>query len=130
MQTWNESMLSLSRREFVGGSAGLAAAALASPGGMAPPLDALARPAGPLAEVARDERYWERVAKQFRLTATITNLENGYWGVMAQPVFAAYSSHLARVNTEGVPYIRTAYVQHLEAARARVATALGVSADE
>lgn len=81
-------------------------------------------------DVARDEDYWRRVASQFQLATDITNLENGYWGVMARPVFEAYQSHLQRVNTDGVYYIRTEYPRDLDAARARVAGALGASVEE
>jgi selenocysteine lyase/cysteine desulfurase len=81
-------------------------------------------------DVSRDEEYWRRVASQFQLGTDITNLENGYWGVMARPVLDAYRTHLERVNTDGVYYIRTAYVRDLEAARARVAAALGARLDE
>ena len=81
-------------------------------------------------DVSRDEEYWRRVASQFQLGTDITNLENGYWGVMARPVLDAYRTHLERVNTDGVYYIRTACVRDLEAARARVAAALGARLDE
>jgi selenocysteine lyase/cysteine desulfurase len=108
----------MSRRQFVG------AAALAT----AMPL-MQAKDKTP-EELARDEDYWRGVAAQFQPTSRITNLENGYWGVMARPVFDAYRSHLERVNTEGVYYIRTSYVQDLEAARARVAGALGAKVEE
>ena len=108
----------ISRRQFVG-AAGLAAAMpFVQPGPGSPD------------DVARDESYWQGIARQFRVPATITNLENGYWGVMARPVFEAYQAQLDRVNTDGVYYIRTSYAQHLEAARARVAAALGVQVDE
>jgi len=100
----------MTRREFFG-TAGLAAAQLRSP---ATPDQA-----------ARDEAFWQRVASHYRISRAVTNLENGYWGVMAQPVLDAYKANIDRVNAEGVYYIRTAYVRDLEAARARVAAALG-----
>ena len=108
----------ISRRQFVG-AAGLAAAMPFVPPGSGAPDD-----------IARDETFWQGVARQFRVPATITNLENGYWGVMARPVFEAYQAQLDRVNTDGVYYIRTSYAPHLEAARARVAAALGAGVDE
>ncbi len=60
----------------------------------------------------------------------MTNLENGYWGVMSAPVLAAYKANIDRVNTDGVYYIRTTYAKELEAARARVAAAVGADVDE
>src|SRR5262245_61092711 len=106
---------SVSRRQFVG-TAGLAAAAIASP------LDAAAAPAptwtpppGTPDQVARDEAFWQSLASQYRIASPITNLENGYWGVMAQPVLDAYKANIDRVNTEGVQYIRNQYVTDLDA---------------
>jgi isopenicillin-N epimerase len=118
----------VSRREFVG-AAGLAAAAMAAPlDRTAPP--ALQPPAGTPGQVARNEAFWERVAAHYSIARAVTNLENGYWGVMALPVLEAYKAHIDRVNSEGVYYIRTAYVKDLEAARARVAAALGADVGE
>jgi isopenicillin-N epimerase len=120
----------ISRRQFVGAAA-LSAAMPMTPRSSFVPRLTLDQPRGTTpSEVARDEEYWRGVAAQFQLPASITNLENGYWGVMARPVFDAYQAHLERVNTEGVYYIRTSYVQHLEAARARVAAALGANVEE
>jgi selenocysteine lyase/cysteine desulfurase len=125
----------MSRREFVT-AAGLAVtttgASAASPattqpraaGGTPPP------PSGRPEDVAHDESYWARVAAQFRISSAITNLENGFWGVMATPVFDAYVANLERVNRDGVYYIRTTYTKDLEMARARVASALGADVDE
>jgi isopenicillin-N epimerase len=108
----------VSRREFVG-TAGLAAVALALPHPSAAPDD-----------VARDEGFWRKVASQYAISLPVTNLENGYWGVMARPVLDAYKANIDRVNAEGVYYIRNAYVKDLEAARARVAAALGADVTE
>lgn len=47
-------------------------------------------PSGSPAEVARDESYWRRVAAQYRVLDRTTNLEAGYFGMMASPVLAAY----------------------------------------
>ena len=125
-----DSTLLISRRQFVGAAALSAAMPIPARSSLLPQL-----PLGPLRgttpdEVARDEEYWRGVAGQFQLPTGITNLENGFWGVMARPVFDAYQAHLARVNTDGVYYIRTSYTQHLEAARARVAAALGAHVEE
>jgi selenocysteine lyase/cysteine desulfurase len=105
----------MTRREFFG-TAGLAAVQLRSSG--APD------------QVAHDEAFWQRVASHYRISRAVTNLENGYWGVMAQPVLDSYKANIDRVNAEGVYYIRTAYVRDLEAARARVAAALGAEVGE
>jgi len=109
----------MTRREFFG-TAGLAASQLHS----------MQSPPGTPDQVARDEAFWQRLASHYRISHPVTNLENGYWGVMAQPVLDAYKANIDRVNSEGVYYIRTAYVTDLEAARARVAAALGADAGD
>jgi selenocysteine lyase/cysteine desulfurase len=120
---------SMSRRQFVGG-AGVTAALMAATPAEAAQEAFPAAPVGPPEQIARDEVFWQRVATQYRVSAAVTNLENGYWGVMPTAVLAAYTAHLERVNTDGVYYIRTTYPQELEAARARVAAALGAGVDE
>jgi selenocysteine lyase/cysteine desulfurase len=125
-----------SRRAFVCAAGYTAARAVASGATSAPgqgpnvlPLALEHDRNGPDAR-ARDEAFWSRVAARFRVSPAIVNLENGYWGVMATPVLEAYTEQLARVNTDGVYYVRTAFPAHLEAARARVAAALGAHVDE
>lgn len=119
----------MSRRQFVGG-AGVTAALTTTTLAEAAQDAVVAPPAGRPEQVARDEAFWGRVATQYRVSTAVTNLENGYWGVMATPVLAAYKEHLERVNTDGVYYIRTTYAQELEAARTRVADAVGAGVDE
>lgn len=118
-----------SRRAFLHGAAGMAAVipprSSQQPVATAPPA-----PPGSPDQVARDETHWARVAGLFDVSRTPTNLENGFWGVMARPVLDAHTAHLARVNRDGVYYVRTGYPGDLEAARARVAQSLGVQPDE
>ena len=125
-----ESHSTVSRREFVG-AAGRAAAVVAAPvqaaAGQPRPIP---HPSGAPDAVARDDAFWEQVASHYKTSLPVTNLENGFWGVMAQPVLEAYKANLDRVNAEGVYYIRHAYVKDLEAARARVAAALGADLTE
>jgi len=120
---------SVSRRRFVSAAvaaAGIPYSADQPPVGRSP----LRPPRGTPEEVAHDEAFWRQVAAQYRVSRAITNLENGYWGVMAQPVLDAYKTNLDRVNFEGVQYIRTTYVTELETSRARVADALGADVSE
>jgi isopenicillin-N epimerase len=94
------------------------------------PLPALNRPAGPPESVARDEAYWRRVAAYYRVSNQYTNLEAGYFGMMAAPVLAAYHRHVDRVNLESSYYARRGYDADLEASRARVAAFLGAAPAE
>ena len=96
---------------------------------VAPPYS-LQPPSGTPDQVARDEVFWRKVASCYRISHGMTNLENGYWGVMAQPVLDAYKANIDRVNGEAVTYIRGSYVTDLDAARRRVAAALGADVDE
>ena len=126
----------LSRRTFIG-STGLAGLGLtigapaARPDAVAqdslPPLN---RPSGAPETVARDEAYWRRVAAYYRVSDKFTNLEAGFFGMMAAPVLAEYHRHVDRVNRESSYYARRGYDADLEAARGRVAAFLGVTPAE
>jgi isopenicillin-N epimerase len=121
-----------SRRTFLrAGIASLAIPALPTPGSAEqqglPPLD---RPAGTPEKVARDEAYWRRVAAYYRVSSDFTNLEAGYFGMMAAPVLSAYHRHVDRVNLESSHYARRGYDADLEASRKRLAEFLGAAPDE
>jgi selenocysteine lyase/cysteine desulfurase len=126
----------LNRRTFVAtGMAGLAlpslpGAVVATPppsqGGL-PPLN---RPSGPPTTVARDEAYWRRVAAHYRVSSDYTNLEAGYFGMMAAPVLAEYHRHIDRVNLESSHYARRGYDADLDVARRRLAEFVGAAPTE
>ncbi len=80
--------------------------------------------------VARDEAYWAKVAAQYKVTDRTTNLEAGFFGMMAQPVLAAYHAHIDRVNRESSYFARREFGAISATARARVADALGVAPTE
>jgi len=92
-----------------------------------PPLD---RPEGPPGEVAKDEAYWGRVAAYYRVSDRFTNLEAGYFGMMAVPVLAAYHRAIDRVNLESSYFARRSYDGELAAARGRLAQFLGATPAE
>ena len=92
-----------------------------------PPLN---RPTGPAATVARDEAYWARVRAHYRVADQFTNLEAGYYGMMALPVLAEFHRLIDRVNLESSHYARRRYETDLEAARARVAQLVGAQPGE
>jgi selenocysteine lyase/cysteine desulfurase len=94
------------------------------------PLPPLNRPGGSPATIARDEAYWRRVAAYYRISDKYTNLEAGYFGMMAAPVLAAFHRHVDRVNLESSYYARRGYDADLESARARVAAFLGAAPSE
>lgn len=122
----------LSRRAFLG-SAGLAAVVPSVPrhlGTPAPQLPALARPSAPPDQVARDEAYWKRVAAYYRVSDEFTNMEAGFFGMMAAPTLAAYHTHIDRVNRESSFYARRGFEADISAVREKVAAFLGAKPSE
>ena len=87
-------------------------------------------PAGSPADVARDEAYWSRVAALYRVDPAVTNLENGFYGVMARPVLARYQQHIEALNLRNSLYLRQDYPREAERVRAQVAAAVGATPDE
>ncbi len=87
-------------------------------------------PAIPADDTADDTAYWHQLAAQFQVCPDFINLENGYFGVQAQPVFEAFLQHQTRVNRETSFFLR----QHYPALLAQVMQALadfcGVGVDE
>jgi selenocysteine lyase/cysteine desulfurase len=129
-----------SRRQFLT-QASLASAASLALSAPAAALDGFVSPAEPRREdltppdapphvVAQDETYWQRVAKQYAITDRTTNLEAGFFGMMPAPVLAAFHANIDRVNRESSWFARRDYPGLLQAARARVATALSVAPTE
>ena len=130
-----------SRRDFVKSAAILGAAAAVVPsaaGATPPPHDRSALPSsapltphpGALYDVARDEAYWTQVAAKYRITPRTTNLEAGFFGMMAQPVLEAYHRHIDRVNSESSYFARREYPAMFRTARERVATFVGAKPTE
>ena len=127
--------MSLSRRSFIGttGLAGLAlATARCTEGSGQPPeaLPPLDRPGGNPEAVAQDETYWDRVAAHYRIPPEYTNLEAGYFGVMAASVLPEYHRQIDRVNYESSVFARRAYADEFVAATERVAHYLGADPNE
>lgn len=128
------------RREFLRRAGVLSAAPLVLPACAEPtPSVSQAGPSvGPLpapppgdpADVARNEGWWARVAENYRVTDEVTNLEAGYFGMMATPVLEAYHAHVDRVNRASSYYARQEYGAAVGAARRRTAGALGVDPGE
>lgn len=80
--------------------------------------------------LASDEGYWAQVAALYDIARTPVPLENGYWGVMATPVQAAYLRHQQRVNREGAAFARLEFPRMYRTALERAARTLGTGVDE
>ncbi|MEA2979874.1 MAG: hypothetical protein QOF09_1697 [Alphaproteobacteria bacterium] len=85
--------------------------------------------AGPIAAAAAHDD-WDRIAREYDVTREVIQLEHGNWGMMARPVLAAYEAMVERVNRDTSYYARRSMVGDLEAARAALASTMGVGVDE
>lgn len=81
-------------------------------------------------EIARDERYWSKVAQTFQTSRDFVNLENGYYGIMPDPVRRAYHRNVDDLNAMNSHLLRTAYKPAAETIRERIASQLGVDKEE
>lgn len=81
-------------------------------------------------DVASDEAYWSAVRGLYATTSSMANLENGYWGVMAEPVKDVYHRWTDRINRDNTVFIRRHWGEASDAVRAALADALGCGVDE
>lgn len=120
-----DTAFAIRRRTLVGGL--VAAAALTRAG----TADAAVLPAAPEgADLARNTAYWDEVRRLYAVTGDITNLENGYWGIMAEPVRREYLRLTDMVNRDNSFYARAKSGADLEAVRQAVAAAVGAAPEE
>lgn len=87
-------------------------------------------PASRTAPPESDEPFWAAVASLYSTSHALTNLENGYWGVMAQPVKDTLGYWTDRVNFENTLLIRDHWPDAQEQIRTAVAEALGCEPGE
>ena len=87
-----------------------------------------ALPEGPLRP--DDEVGWKAIAKNYDVTNKITNLENGYWGIMARPVLAEYQRLTEFINNENTFFARLQWSETYRGVRDKVASFLQVDPDE
>lgn len=81
-------------------------------------------------KLAQDEVFWKKVAAQFQIDSSYTNLENGYYGIMPDPIQENYLQNTARVNRSNSYYLRSTYKEEMETIRKQLAQVLGVSYEE
>ncbi|MGY3453037.1 aminotransferase class V-fold PLP-dependent enzyme [Bradyrhizobium sp. USDA 4353] len=82
------------------------------------------------AEIATDAGYWAAVRRLYAVTPDIVNLENGYWGVMPEPVRREFMRQTEMVNRENSYYARQRFGADFEAVRVKVAEAVGAAPQE
>ncbi|HEX3102214.1 MAG TPA: twin-arginine translocation signal domain-containing protein, partial [Pyrinomonadaceae bacterium] len=77
-----------------------------------------------------DEAAWKAIARNYDITSKITNLENGYWGIMALPVLNEYKRLTEFVNRENTFFARLQWSETFRGVRDTVAGFLNVEPDE
>ena len=121
-------MIETNRRSFV---LGLAAASATITGASAQAQTGVAAlPTFKSSTMATDVTYWDAVRKLYAVSPSIVNLENGYWGIMAESVRLDYLAKTDMVNRENSFYARTQFGRDAEAARLAVAAAVGAAPAE
>ncbi len=128
-----------SRRAFLKDAALVGAASIAVPatalaGAIPAPVrrewEPLQPPSGSPQDTARDEAYWRQVADRYRVTDNVTNMEAGYFGLMAGPVLEAYHRNVDRANRDSSMFARREFPALSEQVRAQTAAFLGTTANE
>ncbi|MDR7047804.1 selenocysteine lyase/cysteine desulfurase [Duganella sp. 3397] len=124
--------MTISRRTFLQGSV-IAAGTV----GAMPALHAQAQtpfikaPAGPVAQVVRDEAYWREIRSHYDVSGDFINLENAYYGIMTRAVADDFKRHIDHLNRDNSYFLRREFDrQGIEAIRATLAQHLGVPTDE
>lgn len=79
---------------------------------------------------ADDETYWAGVRAQYTVAPDFINLENGYFGLQANPVHAAYQRYESEVNAENSFFLRTRYPARLARVMAALAAFTGAAPGE
>ena len=120
--------ISPDRRSLLKGLAAAAVLPLATPAMAAEGLPA--PPTGPAAAIATDRAYWTVVKGLYAVTPDVVNLENGYWGIMAEPVRREFIRQCDMVNYQNTFYARQRSGPDFEGVRAKVAEAVGAAPEE
>jgi selenocysteine lyase/cysteine desulfurase len=81
-------------------------------------------------QLARDEKFWKRIAIDFDVDSSFINLENGYYGLMPAPIYEKYLYNTQRLNRSNSFYLRKTFKTELESAREYLAKVLRVPVDE
>lgn len=117
----------VSRRDFLKYGTMTASIALSSP---IRADKAILAPDALGSSVAEDEVFWRDVASNYQTTSDVINLENGYWGIMSDPVLKAYKRHTDFINTDNTYFARRQWGDRYRKITAKVADFLNVDADE
>jgi len=73
---------------------------------------------------------WDEITRLYDASPEMTNLEHGYWSVMAAPVKQAYLQQIERINAQNAIYARGRMPADTEEVRRRIAAGIGCSIEE
>ena len=77
-----------------------------------------------------DETYWSTIRAQYTRSPDFINLENGYFGMAADPVRAALRRYQDEVDRENAFFLRTRWSARLARVKTLLAEFTGVAPDE
>lgn len=77
-----------------------------------------------------DDAYWDGIAAQYVVSQDFINLENGYFGIEAEPVFAAFQRYQREIHDLNSAFLRLQWPQRLANVLGVLAEFCGVGADE
>lgn len=77
-----------------------------------------------------DESYWSAIRGQYTRSPDFINLENGFFGMPADPVRAALRRYQDEVDRENAFFLRTRWPARLARVKALLANFTGVNPDE
>ncbi|MGW1419294.1 aminotransferase class V-fold PLP-dependent enzyme [Bradyrhizobium manausense] len=120
--------MSSGRRSLLKGLVAGAVAPFAAPAFAAESLPAA--PTGSAAAIATDKSYWAAVKGLYAVTPDVVNFENGYWGIMPEPVRREFIRQSDMINYQNTFYARQRAGADFEAVRVKVAEAVGAAPDE
>ena len=77
-----------------------------------------------------DESYWSAIRGQYTRSPDFINLENGFFGMPADPVRAALRRYQDEVDRENAFFLRTRWPARLARVKALLANFTGANPDE
>ena len=80
--------------------------------------------------LAGDEDYWQEVRRAFQVNPDFTNLENGYYSLMAEPVMTGQTEDLKMINANHSFYMRRQHKEDRARITNQVAELAGCSPEE
>jgi len=77
----------------------------------------------------REDDFWDRIRRDYRLKPDYINLENGYYNIIPTPVMQRFVEHVKEVNYQGSYYMRTVQWDNKKRIAARLAGLLNCPED-